>query len=80
MRYALTALSLLSAIFFPWPATVLIVLLTSLSEPLVPLAAGLFIDTLYYNGGGHHLPLFTLCGALVTLVALYMRSRLRPTL
>lgn len=75
MRGAGTVLTFLSALFFPWPLTALLALLVALSEPWVPLAAGIFADTLYY---AHGMPLFALSGALVSALAFFVRSRL-PT-
>lgn len=75
MRGAGTVLTLLSALFFPWQLTALLALASALFEPWVPLAAGLFIDTLYY---AHGVPIFALSGALVSLLAFFVRSRL-PT-
>ncbi len=77
MRGAFTLATLASVIFFPWPLTAVLMLVSSLVEPLVPLAAGIFTDTLYYTPKAGVLPFFTLFGALVTVVALLVRSRLR---
>ncbi|OYV27562.1 MAG: hypothetical protein B7W98_01535 [Parcubacteria group bacterium 20-58-5] len=77
MRGALTVLTLISVVFFPWPFAALLALVCAFTEPLVPLAAGLFADTLYYAPQAHTLPLATLCGALVTAAAFFVRSRLR---
>ncbi|MHB8710537.1 MAG: hypothetical protein ACYC6X_03250 [Minisyncoccota bacterium] len=77
MRGLLTGSSLISVIFFPWPFTVSLALISSLTEPLVPLAVGLFADTLYYAPSAGQLPLFTLFGAVATVIALLVRSRLR---
>jgi len=65
----------ISVIFFPWPLTAVMTLASSFSIPLLPLAVGLFADTLYYTPQAG-LPLFTLYGAIVTGVALFVRSRL----
>ena len=77
MRGALTLAALASVIFFPWPLTAVLMLVSSPIEPLVPLAAGIFADTLYYTPRSGMLPAFTLFGALVTVAALLVRSRLR---
>lgn len=76
MRGILTISTLASAILFPWPLTALLALAAVPFEPLVPLAAGLFVDTLYYAPQAHAVPLFTLCGAAVTAIAFFVRSRL----
>lgn len=80
MRGTLTLLSLVSTVFFPWPLTALLALASSLLEPLVPLAAGLLADTLYYTPHAGALPLFTLYGALATAFAFFVRSRLSKSI
>lgn len=72
----ITIVTFLSAIYFPWPFTALLALLGASVEPLLPLAAGLFADTLYYTPA-LGFPYFTCFGALVTLLAFFVRSRLR---
>ena len=69
-----------SAMVFPWPLTAFLACILSLSEPLVPLAAGIFADTLYYSPQGAFLPLFTLFGAGVTGIAFFVRSRLKASI
>lgn len=73
----LTLSTFISIIFFPWPLAALLALFVSVTEPLVPLAAGLFADTLYYSSSSGTIPLFTLGGASVTVIAFFVRSRLR---
>lgn len=77
MKGALTLFTFVSVAFFPWPLTALLALATAFTEPLVPLAAGLFADTLYYTPSAHAWPLFAPVGAAVTVVAFLVRSRLR---
>jgi hypothetical protein len=72
-----TLLTFLSALFFPWPLTACLALGMALFEPLLPLAVGLFADTLYYFPHGGGLPFFTCAGALVTVGAFFVRSRLK---
>lgn len=66
-----------SVILFPWPLTAGLALLLAPFEPLVPLAIGIFADTLYYSHQGSLLPMATLSGAVVTVVAFFVRSRLK---
>lgn len=80
MRGVLAISTLVSVIFLPWPFTALLALVSSLMEPLVPLAAGLFADTLYYTPQVGKVPVFTLLGAVVTIVALLVRSRLKASI
>jgi hypothetical protein len=75
-----TILTFVSALFFPWPLTACFALAVSLAEPLVPLAAGLFVDTLYYLPHAGTLPLFSIIGACVTTGVFFVRSRLKTSL
>lgn len=77
IRALLTVLAFVSTIFFPWPLTALFALAAAFTEPLVPLAIGIFADTLYYTPSVSLVPLFTLAGAAATVIAFFMRSRLR---
>lgn len=72
----LTVLTFVSILFFPWPLSILLALAASVSEPLVPLAAGIFFEVLYYTPATHALPLFALGGALATLLLYLLRNRL----
>jgi hypothetical protein len=76
IRGLLTFFTLASTILFPWPFTVFLALISTPFEPLVPLAAGLFADTLYFSSPAT-LPVFTLCGALATALAFFVRSQLK---
>lgn len=80
IRGMLTILTFISAVLFPWPLTVILALVTSFFEPFVPLAVGLFADTLYYAPQAGALPLFTLYGALATGLAFFVRSRLKASI
>lgn len=75
-RGLLTIVPFLSVILFPWPLTALLALVSSAYVPLVPLAAGIFADTLYYSPQANALPWFSIWGALVSVIALFVRSRL----
>jgi len=77
IRGALTVLTFVSVVFLPWPLTAILAFATSVFEPLVPLAVGLFADTLYYTPQAGTLPLFTFVGALLTAVAFFVRNRLK---
>lgn len=77
MRRALLIIgTLVSTILFPWPLAALLAFFSSLYLPLLPLATGIFFDTLYYTPQAGFWPLGTLCGALVTILAFSVRSRL----
>ncbi len=75
--FFLTFSTFASTIFFPWPFTALLALAASFAEPLVPLAVGLFTDTLYYVPHAGSFPFFTLYGAMFSTIAFFVRSRLR---
>lgn len=79
IRGIFTIFSLVSVIVFPWPFTVMLAVIASFMEPLVPLAVGIFADTLYYTPQTSIVPLFTLYGAVCTLTAFFVRSRLRTS-
>ncbi|OGG76252.1 hypothetical protein A2950_02260 [Candidatus Kaiserbacteria bacterium RIFCSPLOWO2_01_FULL_55_19] len=79
MRGLITLLAFISALFFPWPLTALLAIIAAMREPLVPLALGIFVDTLYYVPSALSLPLSTLLGALVTVLAFFVHSRLRTS-
>ena len=76
MRGALVVAALASVLFFPWPVAALLALAGALLSPWLPLAVGLFADTLYFTPHAGAVPLATLLGALATAVALFVRSRL----
>lgn len=77
MRAMLALAPFLSAILFPWSLTVLLALAASFFEPLVPLAVGLFADTLYFAPRSGALPIFTFYGALGSALAFLVRARLK---
>ncbi|MBI2025547.1 hypothetical protein HYT04_02040 [Candidatus Kaiserbacteria bacterium] len=70
----------ISAVLFPLPFTIILAVGASLFEPLVPLAAGIFVDTLYYAPQTYAVPVFSLYGAIVTVVAFFVRSRLKTSI
>jgi hypothetical protein len=72
----LTLFTFVSVILFPWPLSVLLTVVTSFFEPLVPIAVGIFADTLYWAPHASTLPIFTLYGLVLSAVAVLVRSRL----
>lgn len=70
----------ISTIFFPWPLTALLAIFSSFSEPLVPLAVGVFADVLYYSPQTSVWPVCTILGAVCTAVALFVHSQLRTSI
>lgn len=66
-----------SVVMFPWPLTVALALVAALFEPWTPLAIGLLSDTLYYAPYAGRVPLGVLCGAVATMGAFFVRSRLK---
>ncbi len=73
----LTVSTMVSVVLFPWPLSALLALAAAFLEPFVPLAAGLFADTLYYVPGSGTWPLFTLYGLVCSSIAVLVRSQLR---
>ena len=80
IRGLTTALAFVSAVLFPWPLTVLITLGVALFEPLVPLAIGIFADTIYYTPHAGVLPWFFICGGVSTILASLVRSQLKTSI
>ena len=79
IRGVLTLLALVSTVLFPWFFTVVFAFGLAFIEPLVPLAVGIFADTLYYVPTSGTFPTATLWGASATLIASVVHSRLRPS-
>lgn len=73
----LTVATFISVALFPWPLTVSLALVSSFFEPLVPLAAGVFADTLYYAPGAAAFPVFTLYGLALSIISALVRSQMR---
>jgi hypothetical protein len=76
MRGLFAVLALASVLFFPWPVPALLALSIALYEPLLPLAAGLFADTVYFAPHAAFMPYFTLAGLAVTVMSYLVRRRL----
>ena len=76
MRGALAVLAMAGVVLFPWPLAALLALGAGWYEPLVPFASGVFADALYYSSHAARLPLFTIGGALASVLAVFVRSRL----
>lgn len=76
MRGALAVVSLAGVVLFPWPLAALLALGAGWYEPLVPFASGIFADALYYGAHVARLPWFTVGGALASVLAVFVRSRL----
>ena len=77
MRGVIAIFALVSAFVFPWAFTAGIALVAALWIPLLPLAVGLLLDILYYAPHAHWFPLGTVLGAVVTLLAHIVRTRLK---
>lgn len=78
IRGFLTIFAFISVLLFPWPFAALVALGSSLLVPLLPVAVGLFADTLYYAPGAASFPYGTIIGALATAAAYLVRDRLAP--
>jgi len=68
-----------SVIFLPWLVTACIAVVLAAFDPLVPIALGIFADALYMPYGSF-LPVSTLLGAGVAIVAFFVRSRLKTSI
>lgn len=77
MRNALLTLgTLLSVIFLPWVCTALLAIVSALSLPLLPLAAGILFDVLYWTPRASF-PIASVLGAVVSAAAFLVRMRFR---
>lgn len=76
IKGVLTIATFISVLFFPWPLTAFLAFVASVYVPLVPLAVGIFSDTIYFSPQANFLPIFTIFGAIVTSVIIFVRSRL----
>ena len=77
IRGVLVVSALVSTVLFPWPFTILLVLASTVGEPLTPLVVGIFADTLYYAPHAGALPVFSIYGAILTGVVFFVRSQLK---
>lgn len=78
MRALFVLLAFLSLFLFPYPYTVLLSLIASLYLPFAALVVGVLADILYFSplppsSGGLSLPVGTLLGALLSVLALFVR-------
>lgn len=80
IRSLLSAFSLAAVILFPWPFAALVALMAATVEPLVPFAAGVFADTLYFVPHTSILPYCSVWGAFATTVAFLVRRWLEASI
>lgn len=80
LRSTLTVFSFISLLFFPWLFTVVLVLVSAFFIPLLPLAVGLSTDALYYAPHAGSIPLFTLYGAVMSALAIFVQKQLRTSI
>lgn len=71
---ALGILPFVSALFFPYPLTLALMFAAGFVFPPLALAAGVFVDLLYYAGGW---PQGLVAGATIALVAHLVRQFVR---
>lgn len=76
-RKATIILTFVSTVLFPWPLTACLALALAPFEPLIPLAVGIVMDTLYYSHTAASFPHATLYGTLASAVAFFVRNRLK---
>ncbi len=77
MRGALSISAFVSVLFFPWPFAAILAIASAWYEPLMPLAVGVFADAVYYTIHAARLPWFTVFGAVVSAVVIFVRTRLK---
>lgn len=76
MRAIVVIMTGVSIVVYPWQLAALLVLAAALFEPFLPLAAGIFADTLYFAPHASGAPLATVFGAVLTALMLFVRTRL----
>lgn len=83
IRLVLIVFALGSVVFFPWPLALLASMAAAVVSPLAPLAAGILADTLSFAPHAYALPLGTLVGATLALVAwlarIFFKARIMQT-
>lgn len=72
-----SVLVLVSSLYLPWQCTAVLAIVAGMWDPIVPLAAGILIDTLYAVPTAHVYPLASLAGAAATALLFLVRRQLR---
>lgn len=73
IRAALLLSTFASVFLFPYPLTLVLSFAAGIYVPLTPLAAGIVTDLYYHVRGASALPLGTLWGLSLTLLAVVVR-------
>lgn len=82
MRVVLTLAAVASLFLFPYPMTLVLSAMASLYVPWAGLSVGVLADLLYFvplspENPGISFPLASLTGALISLIALFVRRFVR---
>lgn len=73
IRAALVILAVISVFCFPYPATIVLSFVASLFLPATGFVLGALVDVLYFAPGASWLPLATVTGATISVVAFLVR-------
>lgn len=74
MRYGILVATFLSLVWLPWPLTLLLMIISSISIPLSGIVFGVLFDMVYAPVGAVGIPLGVLWGGTASLVG-YTLSR-----
>jgi len=77
IRIAFIGAVFFSPFFFPYPFTLVLSFAASLFVPFVGILIGILTDVLYFVPHVDHIPLASLLGALVSVVAFFVRRFLK---
>lgn len=73
IRVALVIGAFLSPFLFPYPFTLFLSFLASMTMPWVALLVGLLVDALFFTPQGGGIPLATILGGVASLGAIIVR-------
>lgn len=73
IRIVLPILTFFSLFFFPYPLSAFLILASAALLPFSGLALGVFADVLYYSPGAEFLPVWSIGGAIATILSLLMQ-------
>lgn len=77
IRIVFIFFAFLSPFFFPFPATLILAFCASIFLPPVGILVGLLTDVLYYTPAVSTLPIATLAGAGISVIAFFVRRFLK---
>ena len=77
MKGVLVVAALLSPFLFPFAVTLVLVAAASIVFPPIALISGIVTDLAYYTPGASFLPVASISGLLISVVALFVRRFLK---